>query len=71
MEAMKGSVVLGRYKVIDYLDQGSFGYIFTVSDLKNEIQTDQDLVIKVGEDIQGYMEEVVTLIKLDVVQKHV
>ena len=71
MEAMKGSVVLGRYKVIDYLDQGSFGYIFTVCDLKNEIQTDQDLVIKVGEDIQGYMEEVVTLIKLDVVQKHV
>ena len=68
---MKGSVVLGRYKVIDYLDQGSFGYIFTMCDLKNDIQTDQDLVIKVGEDIQGYMEEVVTLIKLDVVQKHV
>ena len=68
---MKGSVLLDRYKIIDYLDQGSFGYIFTVSDLKNDIETDQDLVIKIGEDIQGYMEEVVTLIKLNVVQKHV
>ena len=68
---MKGSILMDRYKVIDYLDQGSFGYIFTVSDLKNEIETDQDLVIKIGEDIQGYMEEVVTLIKLNVVQTHV
>ena len=69
--AMKGAILMGRYKVVEYLDQGSFGYIFTISDLNNDPQNDQDLVLKIGDDIEAFQEEIVTLKKLDVVQKRI
>ena len=66
---MKGAVLMGRYKVVNYLDQGSFGFIFTISDMNNDIKNDHDLVLKIGDDIEGFQEEILTLKKLDIVQK--
>lgn len=69
LEAMQGAVLMGRYKVVSYLDQGSFGYIFTISDNKASVENDQELVLKIGDDIEGFQEEIITLKKLDLVQK--
>ena len=69
MAAVKGALLMGRYKVVDYLDQGSFGMIFTVADINNDPENDRDLVLKIGDDLEGFQEEIVTLQKLDIVQK--
>ena len=60
---------MGRYKVVNYLDQGSFASIFTICDIKEDIHNDQTLVIKVGDDVEGFLDEIITLKKLGVVQK--
>ena len=62
---------MDRYKVVNYLDQGSFGIVFTVEDMKADIKGEHDLVLKVGDNLESFEKEIITLMKLDLVQKRI
>ena len=60
---------MNRYKIVNYLDKGSFGFVFTVQDMNADIKDDHDLVLKVGDNLENFEKEIITLMKLDLVQK--